>query len=57
MTYTEWMKAVSAIVERQCGLPIDALPDWLSRDAYDEGLTTREGAEMCLREAGFYGYS
>lgn len=57
MTYSEWIRAVDSIVIQACGLPMDCLPDWLSRDAYDDGLTTQEGAEMCLREAGFYGYT
>lgn len=57
MTYSEWMRAVNVEVEHLCGLPAECLPDWLSRDAYDDGLTVLEGAEMCLREAGFYGYA
>lgn len=56
MTYQEWMKSVDAIVERACGLPADMLPDWLSRDAYEDGLSPEEGAEICLEESGFYDY-
>lgn len=54
MTYEQWMRVVDRRVEHKCGLPMSLLPDWLSRDAYDEGLTTVEGAERCLQEAGYY---
>lgn len=57
MTYEQWMKAVDLIVERTCGLQMDMLPDWLSRDAYEDGLTPEEGAEACLEEADYYLYS
>lgn len=56
MTYEEWKRAVNAIVEDTCGLPMDALPDWLSRDTYDDGATPREGAEICLESAGYPAY-
>ena len=56
MTYQEWMKSVDLIVERTCGLTMDMLPDWLSRDAYEDGLSPEEGAEICLEESGFYDY-
>lgn len=57
MTYEDWMKSVDKIVERTCGLPSSFLPDWLSRDAYEDGLTPEEGAEICLEESGFYEYT
>jgi hypothetical protein len=56
MTYREWMAAVSVIVEDACGVPMEWLPDWLSRDAYDDELTPQEGAELCLETAGFREY-
>ena len=54
MTYEQWMRAVEAIVENTCGLSMDLLPDWLSRDAYEDGLTAQEGAEICLEQVGYY---
>jgi hypothetical protein len=57
MTYEQWMKAVDLIVERTCGLPMDMLPDWLSRDAYEDGLSPEEGAEICLERADYHLYS
>lgn len=56
MTYEQWMREVDRIVFHKCGLPMDCLPDWLSRDAYDDGCTPLEGADMCLEEAGYYEY-
>jgi hypothetical protein len=56
MTYEQWMAAVDAIVEDVCGLPMYWLPDWLSRDAYDDGASPQEGAELCLESSGFYGH-
>jgi hypothetical protein len=32
---------------------MECLPDWLSRDAYDDELTVAEGADTCLESAGF----
>lgn len=56
MTYKQWMAAVDTIVEDTCGVPMEWLPDWLSRDAYDDGMTPQEGAELCLETAGFQEY-
>lgn len=56
MTYEEWMREVDRIVIRTCGLDMDFLPDWLSRDAYEDGCTPAQGAEMCLEESGFYDF-
>jgi hypothetical protein len=54
MTYEQWKTAVSALVEDKCGVPMEWLPDWLSRDAYDSGASPQEGAELCLENSGFY---
>jgi hypothetical protein len=54
MTYEQWKTAVSALVEDTCGVPMEWLPDWLSRDAYDDGATPQEGAKQCLENSGFY---
>jgi hypothetical protein len=56
MTYEQWMTAVDTIVTKTCGLPMICLPDWLSRDAYEDELTPYEGAKLCLEEAGYYEY-
>jgi hypothetical protein len=53
MTYEEWKSAVSTLVEDACGIPMEWLPDWLSRDCYDDGATPREGANKCLESVGF----
>jgi hypothetical protein len=56
MTYDEWMIEVNAkVIEITNGMvDLQVLPDWLSRDAYEDGLTAKEGAEECLAEAGWY---
>jgi len=48
MTYEEWMRQVDQIVEKRCGLGQSWLPDWLSRDAYESGMTPEQGASECL---------
>lgn len=57
MTYEQWMAAVDVVVESRCGLSMCFLPDWLSRDAYDDGLSPEDGAEICLERADYYSYS
>lgn len=57
MTYEQWMAAVNVVVESRCGLSMCFLPDWLSRDAYDDGLSPEDGAEICLERADYYSYS
>jgi hypothetical protein len=52
-TYEQWMKEVDRILEKRCGMDQMELPDWLSRDAYECGLTPQEAADECLRSAGW----
>jgi hypothetical protein len=47
-TYKEWFAEVDRILERSIGLGQDCLADWLSRDAYNDGLSAEEGAALCL---------
>jgi hypothetical protein len=54
MTYEEWLQAVNAQVEKHYGISLDLLPDWLSRDAYDDGLSVQEGAILCAEQTGLY---
>lgn len=56
MTYEEWKDAVDVELFRLCGMAQEDLPDWLSRDAYDEGLTPVEGAYQCLTDAVYTEY-
>lgn len=57
MTYSEWIAAVDDCVANWVGLCLDDLPDWLSRDAFDEGLSPEEGAEQALVQTGFYSWA
>jgi hypothetical protein len=52
MTYEEWLRAVDAELDTRFGLCMDLLPDWLSRDAYDGGMTPVQGAAQCVEEIG-----
>lgn len=53
LTYRQWMKEVEAQVEKITGLSFDLLPDWMSRDSYEDGLTVAEGVDKCLEQVGF----
>lgn len=56
LTYRQWMAQVEAQVEKRTGLSFDLLPDWLSRDSYEDGLTVQEGVDTCLEQVGFVEY-
>ena len=47
------MNQVENAVEKVTGLTLDLLPDWLSRDSYEAGLTVAEGVAACLEQTGF----
>ena len=55
-TYRQWMTEVEAKVEKRTGLGFDLLPDWLSRDSYEDGMTVAEGVDACLEQVGFVAY-
>lgn len=52
MTFEHWKAEVDWHLTKMCGLDQMSLPDWLARDAYDDGMTPREGALECLESAG-----
>ena len=52
MRYEEWMIQVDRVVQKITGVRMDELPDWLSRDAFEDGLTPTEGADECLTQIG-----
>ena len=52
LTYRQWMKRIEEKVERKFGVGFDLLPDWMSRDAFEDGLTVEEGYEECLDQTG-----
>lgn len=56
LTYRQWMTEVEAKVVKITGLTFDLLPDWLSRDSYEDGLTVQEGVDTCLEQVGFWDY-
>lgn len=46
--FESWMSRVDWIIEAMCGLSSECLVDWPSRDAYDEGLTPRQGVGVLM---------
>jgi hypothetical protein len=53
MTFEDWKARVDEILLGWVEMKQDDLPDWLARDAYDDGLTPEEGAHQCLEDAGY----
>ncbi len=56
LTYRQWMVQVENEVERVTGLTMDLLPDWTSRDAFDDGLSVQDGVAMCFEQVGLMAY-
>jgi hypothetical protein len=54
MTFEQWKTAVDVVLMAKIGLMQEDLPDWLARDAFEDGLTPDEAAQECLEEAGWY---
>ena len=48
LTYQEWMAAIDRFLTKRIGLDQDCLADWMSRDAYDDGMTVSDGVRECL---------
>lgn len=53
LTYRQWMTEVEAQVVKITGLNFEEHNDWMSRDAYEDGLTVAEGISLCLEQIGF----
>ncbi len=54
MDFETWKASVDEVLARIAGVVQDELPDWLARDAYDDGVSPEEGAELCLESVGWY---
>jgi hypothetical protein len=54
MTYDEWLKEVDSFVADWTGISLEEMPDWLSRDAFNDGLSPDEAAEEALTQIGYY---
>lgn len=54
MTYEQWVAKVDQVLTSRVGLSMDDLPDWLSRDAFEDGLSPEEGADICLEETEMF---
>jgi len=53
MTFEEWKERIDEILLSWVDMKQDDLPDWMARDAYDDGLLPQEGAHRCLEDAGY----
>lgn len=53
MTYSEWYSKVNAIVGSKAGVGVDDLPDFPSRDQYEDGVSPEDAASDALYDAGF----
>jgi hypothetical protein len=53
LTYRQWMTEVESKVEKVTGLTFDLLPDWMSRDSFEDGLSIQEAVDICLEQVGF----
>ncbi len=54
MHYEEWMIQVDRVVQKITGVRMDELPDWLSRDAFEDGLTPTVFSDDCMIQIGFF---
>jgi hypothetical protein len=54
LTYERWMEQVDEILEKRTGLlSQNELPDWLSRDAYESGMSAAQGVDLCLTQTNW----
>jgi hypothetical protein len=50
-SYEDWFKLVDIEVQKKVGLSANDLPDWPSRDWYDEGKTPKGAASAAIKWA------
>ena len=56
MTYDQWMKKVDELCEAEWGMDsLTITGDWLSRDAFEEGLTPQEALAVVYETANQFG--
>jgi hypothetical protein len=54
MDYKEWLNQVDKNVESMIGLSINDLSDFMSRDAFEDGLSPQECAEEWIKSDDCY---
>ena len=52
--YEDWIEAVDDQMIKLYGVRLDELPDWMSRDAYEDGMSPVEAAYECAEQVGLY---
>jgi len=55
LSYEAWMRDVDDAVTANAGVSVHDLPDFPSRDYYDDGISPREAATLVLEENGWEG--
>ena len=43
--FDQWMKVVDSLICDELGVGVNDLPDYLWRDAYDDGIAPQDAAE------------
>lgn len=51
--FDQWMKVVDSLICDQLGVGAGELPDYLWRDAYDDGIAPEDAAEDYI-DGGYY---
>lgn len=54
LTFYQWMERVNNILMREYGVSTADLADFCSYDAWDSGISPREGAEECIANDGTF---
>lgn len=53
-TFEQWLAKVDKVLVARIGFDHMDLEDFLSFDAWDDGMTAEEGAEACLENDSIY---
>lgn len=54
MSYNDWLKQVDREVRKLVNVSLYDLQDWLSRDAYDAGVSPSDAAVEAIENDGSY---
>ena len=49
--FEAWMAKVDAVLVKKCGLDSSDLPDWMYRDAFEDGASPASAAKEALKAA------
>ena len=49
--FDTWMKQVDAEIDARCGMTSGDLPDWMYRDAFEDGTSPKSAARQAISAA------